>query len=75
MKKIILFALFSAIVISSIHAQEIPDEVEEDSFDDESSMPLTRHERDLAVAESVGGGGKGGGAAGGKVSHFIHLFK
>lgn len=65
--KYFIFLCFSAaIVISTVYAQETPDEFEEDALEADD-MPLTRRERDLAVAETAGGGGKGGGAAGGKV--------
>ena len=72
--KYFIFLCFSAaIVISTVYAQETPDEFEEDALEADD-MPLTRRERDLAVAETAGGGGKGGGAAGGKVG-WINFFK
>ena len=43
-------------------------EEEEQQIDDsnDQNMPLSRHQRDLAVAETAGIGGAAGGAAGGK---------
>ena len=68
--KFLIALLFSAAILMSVIAQEDDfDTAEEDSFDENSNdenMPLSRHERDLAVAETAGIGGGGGGAVGGK---------
>lgn len=66
--KYLFVLLFSAAIFMSVTAQEEDFDTAEDesALDSDENIPLSRHERDLAVAESAGIGGGGGGAVGGK---------
>lgn len=62
--KYLFVLLFSAAIVYSVNCQDNFDNSEDEQFENEETMPLSRHERDLSVAETAGIGGGAGGAAG-----------
>ena len=66
--KFLLVLLFSAAIVIHVNCQEVDIDTAEEEIDnsEDQNMPLSRHQRDLAVAETAGVGGGAGGAAGGK---------